>query len=125
MSITKVAVPAENNQGLDSPMSGHFGHSPGFVVAEISDDKIESVKLLLNSSHSSCAEPVQMLAQNGVSVLIARGMGMRPLIISQNMGIRVVISNGSTVREAIETFIQGNIQDMDINQTCGGGGRHH
>ena len=105
MSLTKVAVPAEDNQGLDSPMSGHFGHSPGFVVAEVSDDNIENVKLLLNSSHSSCAEPVQLLAQNGVTVLIARGMGRRPLMISQNLGIRVVISNGTTVREAIETLI--------------------
>jgi predicted Fe-Mo cluster-binding NifX family protein len=45
-------------------------------------------------------------------------------MISQNMGIRVVISNGTTVREAIETFIQGNTHDMDIDHTCGGG-QHH
>ena len=124
MNTVKVAVPVELDQGLDSPISGHFGHSPGFMIADITEGKVEDVKVVLNASHSSCAEPVQMLAQNGVTVLIARGMGMRPLMHSQNMGIRVVISQGNTARDVIENYLSGNIRDMGVDQTCGGGHHH-
>jgi predicted Fe-Mo cluster-binding NifX family protein len=124
MSRVKVAIPVENDLGLDSLISGHFGHSPGFMIADISNGEVEKAKVVLNAGHSSCAEPVQMLAQNGVTVLIARGMGMRPLMHSQNMGIRVVISQGNTVRDVIENYLTGNIRDMSIDQTCGGGHHH-
>ena len=124
MNTVKVAVPVELDQGLDSPISGHLGHSPGFMIADILDGKVENVNVVLNAEHSSCAEPVQMLAQNGVTVLIARGMGMRPLMHSQNMGIRVVISQGNTARDVIENYLSGNIRDMGIDQTCGGGHQH-
>ena len=125
MSTLRVAVPAETSQGLESPISGHFGHSPSFVIVSITDGKVESVETLLNSGHSSCAEPVQRLAQSGVTVLIARGMGMRPLVHSQNMGITVVISAGNTVREAIENYLNGQSTIMGMDHTCQGGGRHH
>ncbi len=124
MNTLTIAVPVEHNEGLNSPISAHFGHSPGFVIASIIDGKVEDVKVISNSSHSSCAEPVQMLAEKGVSVLIARGMGRRPLMHSQNMGIKVVISSGNTVREVIENYLSGNSTIMDIDQTCGGG-QHH
>ena len=125
MSTLKVAVPAETNQGLESPISGHFGHSPGFVIASISDGKVESVEVVTNAGHSSCAEPVQMLAQSGVTVLIARGMGMRPLLHSQNAGITVVMSTGNTVREVIDHYLSGQSTLMGMDHTCQGGGRHH
>ena len=63
MESIKLAIPAEAQQGLDSPISGHFGHSSGFVLATISDGKVTEIETIENVPHSSCAGPVELLVK--------------------------------------------------------------
>lgn len=121
----KIAVPAISEQGLDSPISGHFGHSPMFVVSTIEDGKIVEVETVLNSGHSSCAEPVMALADRGVKILIASGMGRRPFMVTQQVGISVVKAEGVTVREVLQNYLDGSSSDMGTDSLCGGGSGHH
>ncbi|MHA1909239.1 MAG: NifB/NifX family molybdenum-iron cluster-binding protein [Candidatus Thorarchaeota archaeon] len=125
MESMRIAVPAEAHQGLDSPISGHFGHSPGFVLATIADGKVTEIETIENVPHTSCAGPVELLAKHDVKVLITRGMGMRPLLISQELGISVVIAPGGTVGETVENYLKGNMIQMGAEHTCRGGGAHH
>ncbi len=120
----RIAVPAEAQLGLDSPISGHFGHSPGFVLATVSDGKVTGIEVIENVPHSSCAGPVELLVKHGVKVLITRGMGMRPLLISQQLGLSVVIAPGETVGETVENYLKGNMTPMGAEHTCRGGGAH-
>ncbi|MFW9944748.1 MAG: NifB/NifX family molybdenum-iron cluster-binding protein [Candidatus Sifarchaeia archaeon] len=80
MSVWRIAVPAETERGLESPISGHFGHSPLFVISTIENGRIVGVEMMRNDGHASCAEPVMNLAKKGVQVLLAHGMGMRPFM---------------------------------------------
>ncbi|MHA2377728.1 MAG: NifB/NifX family molybdenum-iron cluster-binding protein [Candidatus Thorarchaeota archaeon] len=124
MNIQRIAVPAEAEHGLDSPISGHFGHSPLFVISTIKDGKIVGVETLRNMTHASCAEPVMKLAERGVQVLLATGMGMRPFMVTQQVGIEVVRAEGTTVVEAVENFLRGNATKMGTDSLCGGGSHH-
>ena len=70
-----------------------------------------------------CMAPVNHLAQNGVQVLIAGGMGMRPLMGFNQVGIQVLYGNGAqTVGEAVEALLQGKLPQFTTEFTCGGGG---
>jgi len=40
MSVERIAVTAENDNGLDSPVSGHFGHCKAFIVSTVKDGEI-------------------------------------------------------------------------------------
>ncbi|TXT56597.1 MAG: hypothetical protein BAJATHORv1_20187 [Candidatus Thorarchaeota archaeon] len=124
MQIEKVAVPASELSGLDSQISSHFGHCPAFVVSTIKDGKIIDVETVENSSHRSCAEPVMLLADRGVKVLLASGMGGRPYMISQQVGISVIKAVGSTVREVIENYLSGNGSTFGDDSLCSGGRQH-
>ena len=125
MSTQKIAVPAIAEQGLDSPISGHFGKSPLFVVSTIKDGEIVEVETIRNQGHSSCAEPVMALADSGVKILIATGMGRRPYMVTQQVGISVVRADGLTVGEVIKNYLKGNSSDIGTDGLCGGGSHEH
>lgn len=124
MSSMTIAIPVDSDQGLDSPASAHFGHCQAFVLSTIEDGKVVEVKTIPNLGHSSCAEPVMNLAQNGVNILIARGMGARPYMVTQQIGMSVVQGEGVTAREVIDNFLKGTIQSFRQESLCGGGLAH-
>ena len=39
----RIAISAEANQGLDSPISQHFGRCPYFILVDLKEQEIEAV----------------------------------------------------------------------------------
>lgn len=122
--MQKIAVTADIDNGLDSPVSRHFGHCRAFIVSTVEDGEIVKVETVPNPGHSSCSEPVNQLASLGVDVLITMGMGMRPFMAAQQVGLTIVRSSNATVGDAIKTYLQGVGELMNRDGLCGGGGYH-
>ena len=77
-----------------------------------------------NEEHQQggCMAPVQYLAAHGVNALLAGGMGMRPLMGFNQMGISVYFAgNQPTVGMAVQAFCQGKLIEFTPEHTCGGG----
>lgn len=124
---TIVAIPSTHPGGLEAPLGAHFGHCDLYTVVKITDGKIEDVGTLPNVPHQQggCMAPVNHLAQNGVGVLIAGGMGMRPLMGFNQVGITVFYGGpAQTVGEAVDFLLDGRLQRFTAEFTCGGGGGH-
>jgi len=124
MKNITVAVPSTNPGGLDSFLGAHFGHCDLYTLVEVTDGQVQNVRTLPNVPHQQggCMAPVNHLAQNGVQVLIAGGMGMRPLMGFNQAGINVLYGGGvQTVGEAVDAFLKGNLQQFTNDFTCGGG----
>ena len=69
--------------------------------------------------------PVNYLSQKGVQLLIAGGMGLRPLMGFNQSGIDVYFGGECrTVGEAVEAVIAGKLPQFSQQHTCGGGGGH-
>lgn len=122
-----IAIPSDTTDGLDAAISEHFGHCAAFTLVSVADDTIGDVSILQNAAHEEggCMAPVNLLKENGVEVLIAGGMGMRPLAGFQQVGINVHFKeNTTTVREAVDLFLSGGCQAFGEAQTCGGGEGH-
>lgn len=118
-----VAVPSENSNGLSAPVSSHFGHCNCYTVAEITSGTIGEVHVAANPGHThgGCIEPVKELAKQGVKVLLAGGMGLKPLTALKEMGITVYhCANVSTVEEALNLFIAGKLNEFGNEQLCTG-----
>ena len=122
---TIVAIPSSHPGGLEAPLGAHFGHCDLYTLVRIADGKIEEVATLPNVPHQQggCMAPVNHLAQNGVQVLIAGGMGMRPLMGFNQVGITVLYGGSArTVGEAVDGLMKGQLQQFTSEFTCGGGG---
>lgn len=120
-----IAVPSDAPGGLDSTISEHFGHCGAFTIVSVSNGEIGEVSILENSGHEQggCMAPVQLLKQEGVEILVAGGMGQRPLSGFQQVGIAVHFKEDArSVSDAIELFLKGGCPAFGAAQTCGGGG---
>jgi FKBP-type peptidyl-prolyl cis-trans isomerase 2/predicted Fe-Mo cluster-binding NifX family protein len=130
-----IAIPSDTTDGLDSTVSEHFGHCAAFTLVTVTGDTIGEISVLENKGHEEggCMAPVDLLKGQGVEVLLAGGMGGRPLAGFQQVGIDVRSREGAdTVREAVELYVAGGCPSFGEAQTCGGGadgcgghGHHH
>jgi predicted Fe-Mo cluster-binding NifX family protein len=123
-----IGIPSSQPGGLEAPFGAHFGHCDLYTLVEVEDGTIKEVRTLPSVPHQQggCLAPVQYLADNGVNVLLAGGMGMRPLMGFNQMGIDVFYAgNAPTVGAAVEAFLAGQLQKFTQEFTCGGGGGAH
>ena len=125
MNSMVVAIPSSQPGGLESSLGAHFGHCDLYTLVEVTNGEVQEVRTLPNVPHEQggCMAPVNHLAQNGVQILIAGGMGMRPLMGFNQVGINVFYGGGmQTVGEAVTAFLEGSLQRFSNELTCGGGG---
>lgn len=124
MEKIKIAVPSSLPGGLEAELGAHFGHCDVYTVIDVEDGTVVQVSTLPNVPHQQggCMAPVNHLAQNGVTVLIAGGMGMRPLMGFNQVGIDVYYGAGSpTVGSAVDALLKGSLTRFTPEYTCGGG----
>ena len=126
MSV-KIAVPSMAPGGLEAELSPHFGHCDLFTLVTLDDGRITAVEAVPNVPHQQggCMAPVNALAGHGVQVLVAGGMGMRPLMGFNQVGIEVYFNGGLTkVGQAIAAMAENRLPRFGQDHTCGGGGVH-
>ncbi len=124
MEKTKIAVPSTIPGGLDSELGQHFGHCDLYTIIEVENGQVSGVHTLPNVPHvqGGCMAPVNHLAGHGIRVLIAGGMGMRPLMGFNQVGIEVFFGgNSGRVGDAVRLFLDGRLTRFTAKFTCGGG----
>lgn len=124
MSSILLAVPSANPGGLEAGMGMHFGHCDLYTLVEVEGDarQIRAHPAQHSASAGRLPGPVQYLADNGVTKLLAGGMGMRPLMGFQQMGIEVLFAgNFATVGDAVNAYLQGKLPPFTTDFTCRGG----
>ncbi|MBP1626990.1 MAG: Dinitrogenase iron-molybdenum cofactor biosynthesis protein [Holophagaceae bacterium] len=123
-SKTRIAIPSAMPGGLEAELGQHFGHCDLYTIVDVEGGKVCQVSTLPNVPHQQggCMAPVNHLAQNGVNALIAGGMGFRPLMGFNQVGIEVY--HGATaenVDSAVKAWLLGALPRFTRDQTCGGG----
>ncbi len=123
----KIAVPSTQPGGLDAGMGMHFGHCDLYTLVDIHEETGEILTVETCPScaheHGGCLAPVNYLAEKGVKVLLAGGMGMRPLMGFMQVGIDVYYAGtAATVGDAVAALVRGDLPPFTPNNTCGA---HH
>ncbi|UTF50593.1 NifB/NifX family molybdenum-iron cluster-binding protein [Desulfomicrobium sp. ZS1] len=124
MEKVRIAVPSSNPGGLEAEVGAHFGHCDVYTIIDVEAGSVAQVSTLPNVPHAQggCMAPVQHLASNGVNLLIAGGMGMRPLMGFNQVGIQVYYGAGApNVGTAVDALLKGALVPFTQEYTCGGG----
>ncbi len=124
----KIAVTCENNEVFQ-----HFGHTPGFAVFEVAENKIVSEKLL-SSGETGHGALAGLLAEDKIDLLICGGIGGGAVNALGNAGIQVIGGAQGNVRDVVEAFLAGTLNvraDFHCNHhhheaggSCGSHGCH-
>ncbi len=125
MKDGRIAVPSNDQGGLDGTRAGHFGHCDVFTLIDVKDGEIDQVTTINNREHmqGGCMVPVNLLAENNVNALIVGGIGTRPLMGFRQVGIDVYHdATRPEIRPVVEDLIAGTLPVIKDDQVCGGGG---
>lgn len=124
MTSGRIAIPSEEKGGMDGTRSGHFGHCKAFTLVDVKDGKITGISTIPNQEHreGGCMVPVNLLAEQKVNAIIVSGMGLRPLLGFNQVGIEVYYETKRPfIKPVVEDLIAGNLELMTNNKVCGGG----
>ena len=101
----KFAIPTLNNE-----ITAHFGHCDKFAIIETTDNVITKEEILTPPVHQPGSYP-KFLAEKGVDVIIAGGMGQKAQVLFTQNNIKVhlgVISG--TAKKLVEDHINNQLK---------------
>ncbi|MBE9591979.1 MAG: dinitrogenase iron-molybdenum cofactor, partial [Proteobacteria bacterium] len=78
----KIALATDDDRGLESVLSHHFGRCPFYVVVDVDDKEIKEVKALQSPFYGNHGEPGEVptfIKGIGAQVIIAGGMGPKAI----------------------------------------------
>jgi predicted Fe-Mo cluster-binding NifX family protein len=116
----RVAIPSESPGGLTARRSGHFGRCECFTMVDIVDGRVGDVEVLTNAPHTEggCMAPVLVLAEHNVDAIVVDGIGGRPLMGFNQVGIAVHAGVGEDVQTTVHAFIQGGLPVVGFEGAC-------
>jgi predicted Fe-Mo cluster-binding NifX family protein len=105
----RIAISADDNNGLDSVVSPHFGRCPHYVLVDVDGQEVQAVSAVGNpyfAQHAPGQVPGFIQSQ-GVNVMLTGGMGRRAIGFFQQYGIQAVTGASGTVRHALQAYLGG------------------
>ncbi len=108
-STKNVAIACESAAGLAGNVSGHFGHTPFFVVAEIAGGKIVNSKCLASPGHGQGCSMPGFVHSLGVSSVIVGGIGGGAVNGLHRYGIEVIAGASGNAGEALRSYATGTL----------------
>ena len=102
----------------------HFGKSQSFAIVTIDEQDIVGLKEVstesLQHNHGGLSN---LLAEQGVTVVIAAGMGEGAYHSLQEKGIEVIRGAAGSIKDVLQRYLDGELKDL--GSSCGHHGEHH
>lgn len=120
----RIAISAEDNNGIDSQVGAHFGRCPFFVLVDVEERDVKEVQVITNPffpNHSPGQVPGFIQSQ-GANVMLAGGMGRRAVMFFEEMGIEAATGAQGTARQSVERYLGGELKGV---KPCAESEAHH
>ena len=102
----RIAVPAVDDRGLESEVSGHFGRAKYFVFVDVEDNEIKGAEVVeVPFEEHGPGDLPRFVKEHGGEVVLAYGMGQRAISFFNELGIEVVTGAYGRIRDVVEAFI--------------------
>jgi len=107
--MKKIAIPVTQNNQIDE----HFGHCDFFNVYTISDtNEVSGVTTIQSEQGCGCKSNIaQTLSSQGVSLMLAGGMGEGAINVLSSWGISVIRGCSGNAADSMNDYLAGNLQD--------------
>lgn len=105
----KIAVPTKGDNRVDD----HFGHCEFYKIFSISEsNEIEDEVILQSPQGCGCKSNIASdLAEMGVEIMLAGGIGNGAIQKLASQGIQVVRNCQGDVNSLVSEYLKGNIKD--------------
>jgi len=105
----KIAIPVTKENQIDS----HFGHCESYGIFTISDKKeISDIRRVQSPQGCGCKSDIaSVLAADGVSLMLAGGIGGGAINVLNNSGIEVIRGCSGDASEVVKLYLKGLVED--------------
>jgi len=105
----KIAVPVTSDNQID----GHFGHCESYSVFTITEkNEIAEKKSVKSPQGCGCKSDIaSVLAADGVTVMLAGGIGGGAINVLNSNGIDVVRGCSGDASEVVKLYLKGLVED--------------
>ncbi len=111
----RIAVSADDNNGLNSVVSPHFGRCPYYVLVDLEEREVKQVNGVANPyyDHHQRGQVPGFIHSQGADVMLTGGMGRRALGLFEQCGVEAVTGASGTVRHALERYLGGELHGAE------------
>ena len=118
----KIAFPVQEERGMDSPVYGHFGSAPCFIIVDSDTGTFESTDNPdKQHPHGQC-QPLKGLSGHTVDMVVVGGIGAGALQKLSAAGIKIYRAVEGSVSENFNLMQSGLLTLFTLDQTCAGHG---
>ena len=111
----KVAI-STTSGGLEDKVSEVFGRAESFTIVEVENGEIKNVEVVKNEfaeKEGGVGVSVsQFLVDKVVEVVLTENIGPNALTVLNSAGVKVYRAGGLSVKEAIEKFLKGELEQI-------------
>ena len=111
----KIGLPSTGNE-LSSQFANIFGRCSHFVIIDLETEEL--VDVYTNSAQNAAGgagiQAAQSLVNHQVEAVIAPQMGPNAFRVLQNGGVRIYSGKMGTIKQNIEEFKNGNLQELTM-----------
>jgi predicted Fe-Mo cluster-binding NifX family protein len=115
----KICVSAFSGS-LDAEVDSRFGRCAYFVIVDSETMQFNAISnASFSTTHGAGIQAAQTVANMGVKVVITGNVGPNAFSVLSAAGIKIVTGVSGSVREAVEKYKTGQLQEIG-NPTVGG-----
>lgn len=122
--MTVIAMPVDDDKGLNSPISGHFGRAKFYALY---DTQHKNIRIIPNTSKhmGGSEEPPVFIRNQGAEEVITSGIGPHALELFQKFKIKVYAGAQGTIKTTLESYTTKKLPFATAENTTMPGEHHH
>jgi predicted Fe-Mo cluster-binding NifX family protein len=107
----KILISLNNNNGIESELSNHFGTCLFFCIYDTDTKNISIIKNYLN--HNSSKSPVDQVLEKNIDSVFSLGMGKKAIDLFKKKNVSLKTGNYKILKEVIENI--DSLEDLNIS----------
>jgi predicted Fe-Mo cluster-binding NifX family protein len=120
-----ICIPIDDDRGLDSPISAHFGSAPLYLITGTGDSDYRTVPNLNQVHQHGACTPLAVIEAEAIDGLVVGGIGGGALAKVTAAGIPVYHAEATTAGEALRALQAGRLPVMRPDMACAHGHAGH
>jgi len=105
-------VVTANGAGLDAPASPVFGRCPSYIFVDTDTLEAETVdNPAMNAAGGAGIQAAQFVVEQGARAVVTGNVGPNAFNVFRSAGVPVFLGKEGTVRESVEAFKAGELQE--------------
>jgi len=109
----RILIALDENNGIDSILSEHFGYCPFFAIYETQNKNIKIIENEIDHSKPNLT-PVDQIMKFKPDIIFSKGIGQRAINLFAQKGIKIKTGNYSNLKEVIQ-----NVDSLpDLKKGC-------